>query len=394
MSFYTALTGLNAFKTQIATIADNVANQETTAYKSQSLTFSEILAESSSSTMSTTGSGVTVVGSSTNWDQGDLTSTGSDADLAITGSGFFVVKDESTGVSYYTRNGAFSYDDEGNLITSTGEVLQGYAINDDGSQGLLTDITLSSQETIDPVATTEITTDINLDSSTDTSGTYSVTVKTYDADGTQIAVTVTFTKTAENEWTWTAGIDSSYGTTSSTGTMSFNSDGTLSSSTGNTITLDLTASGGGTQSIAWNLTDSTITQYSSDSTLSDQSQDGNAMGTLENVAIDEDGVVTGTYSNGQSKALYQIALATFTNSDGLTQLDNGLYAATSDSGIANLGVAGSDGYGSLTCGVLETSNVDLATEMSTLVIAQRAYQACAKLITAEDEMLQTTIQMT
>ncbi|MGV8058100.1 MAG: flagellar hook protein FlgE [Smithellaceae bacterium] len=393
MSFYTTLTGLNAFKTQISTISDNIANMETTAYKSESLTFAEILTESSNST-ETSGNGVTVEGISTSWTQGDLSSTGNDNDLAITGSGFFLVKDETTGLTYYTRDGGFSYDDDGNLVTDTGEVIQGYVINEDGSLGLLGDITLS-QNTIAPAATTEVTTDLNLNSTTDTSGAFSITIETYDEQGTEIPVTIAFTKTDSNEWSWTASIDSAYGITSSSGTLEFGTDGNLVSTTTNpTITLDLATSGTGDQTITWDITDSDFTQYSSDSVLSDQSQDGNAMGTLENVSIDQNGTITGTYSNDQTKELFQIALATFSNSDGLNKLDNGLYAATTTSGSAVIGVAGSGEYGSLTSGALETSNVDLASEMSNLIIAQRAYEACAKLITAEDEIIQTTIKMT
>jgi len=396
MSFYTTLTGLNAFKTQISTISENIANQETTSYKSESLTFAEILTESSSTT-ETSGNGVTIEGVTASWTQGDLSSTGNENDLAITGSGFFIVKNETTGLTYYTRDGGFSYDDDGNLVTDSGEVVQGYVVNDDGSLGLLSDITLS-QDTIAPVATSEVTTEINLDSATDTSGTFSVTIQAYDAQGTEIPVTITFTKTDSNEWSWAANIDSSYGTTTSSGTLEFDSDGNLASGTDPTITLDLTASGTGTQTITWDLHDGTstngdLTQYSSDSVLSSQVQDGNALGTLESVSIDENGIITGAYSNDQTKALYQIALATFANSDGLNKLDNSLYASTTTSGTAVVGVAGSDEYGTLTSGALEMSNVDLASELSNLVIAQRAYQACAKLITAEDEMLQATINM-
>lgn len=396
MSFYTTLTGLNAFKTQISTISENIANQETTSYKSESLTFAEILTESSSTT-ETSGNGVTIEGVTASWTQGDLSSTGNENDLAITGSGFFIVKNETTGLTYYTRDGGFSYDDDGNLVTDSGEIVQGYVINDDGSFGLLSNITLS-QDTIAPVATSEVTTEINLDSATDTSGTFSVTIQAYDTQGTEIPVTITFTKTDSNDWSWAASIDSSSGTTTSSGTLEFDSDGNLASGTDPTITLDLTSSGTGTQTITWDLYDGTstngdLTQYSSDSVLSSQVQDGNALGTLESVSIDENGIITGAYSNDQTKALYQIALATFANSDGLNKLDNSLYASTTTSGTAVVGVAGSDEYGTLTSGALEMSNVDLASELSNLVIAQRAYQACAKLITAEDEMLQATINM-
>ncbi|MEN6373917.1 MAG: flagellar hook protein FlgE [Smithella sp.] len=391
MSFYTALTGLNAFNTQISVISDNIANQETTAFKSESITFAEILTEEYYNSTVTTGNGVTVEGTSTSWTQGSLSSTGNGNDLAITGSGFFIVKDETAGISYYTRDGGFSYDDDGILVTDSGKIVQGYVINDDGTLGLVGDITLT-QDTIDPVATSEMNTEINLNSSTDTSGTFSVTIQVYDTQGTEIPLTIEFEKTGSNAWTWTADIDSSYGTTTSSGTMTFNTDGTLATGTNPSITLNLTSSG--TQTITWNITNGDFTQYSSDSVLTSQTQDGYAMGTLESVSINSEGVITGAYSNDQTQALYQIALATFANSDGLNQLDNGLYAATASSGIAVVGAAGSGEYGSITSGALETSNVDLALELSNLVIAQRAYQACAKLITAEDEMIQTTINMT
>jgi len=400
-SFYTTLTGLSAYRSQITEISNNLANMETTAYKSNSISFEEILADAmtlDSSSSVSTGKGVSVQGTSTSWDQGDLSETGNSLDLAITGDGFFIVCDES-GTTYYTRDGSLTCNDEGLLVTEDGMTVQGYAIDDYGDLGSVGDITLST-DTIPAAATSEITTTINLNSGSDVDDTFSSTITTYDSQGNEIPIEITFTKTDADEWDWVASTTAGVvGAIDGNGTLTFTADGALDDGTNNpTITLTLT--NGTTQEITWDLYDDsgssngTVTQYASESSLSDQEQDGNASGSLMNVSIGDDGVITGTYSNGEVSNLYQIALGLFSNNDGLNKVDDSLYLATSASGTANIGTAGSGQFGTLTSGCLEISNVDMAAEMADLIIAQRAYEACAKLITAESEMLQTTVNMT
>ncbi|OPY91245.1 MAG: Flagellar hook protein FlgE [Syntrophus sp. PtaU1.Bin208] len=393
-SFYTTLTGLNAFHSQIEQISNNMANVQTTAYKSNSISFEEVLTNTmslNSASSVVAGKGVQIKGSATCWEQGDLTETGNTNDLAISGEGFFIVSDAYG--TYYTRDGSFKYDEDGLLINNYGMAVQGYAINEDGTFGTLGNIQLSTDPIL-PTATSEVTTTLNLNSGTETGETFSTTVAVYDSLGNEIPLEITFTKTATaNQWTWDADIPAGTGSSASTGTLTFNTNGKLAAST-KTINLALTNGAATPQEVTWDIAATDLTQYASDSRLSASSQDGNATGTLAKISVGDDGVITGTYSNGEIRDLYQVALALFSNNDGLDKVDDSLYVATGSSGAAVVGAAGTDQYGSITAGALEVSNVDMAGEMADLVIAQRAYEACAKLMTAESEIMQTTVNMT
>ncbi len=393
-SFYTTLSGLNAFHSQIEQISNNMANVETTAYKSNSISFEEVLTNTmslNSASSVVAGKGVQIMGSATCWEQGDLTETGNTNDLAISGEGFFITTNEYG--TYYTRDGSFKYDEDGLLINDYGMAVQGYAINEDGTLGSLGNIQLSTDPIL-PTVTSEITTKLNLNSGTETGEDFSTTVSVYDSLGNEIPLEINFTKNATaNEWTWTASIPAGTGTTASTGTITFDTSGNLAAST-KTINLALTNGALTPQAITWDIAATDLTQYASDSALSASSQDGNATGTLAKISVGDDGIITGTYSNGEIRDLYQVALAQFSNNDGLDKVDDSLYVATGSSGAAVVGAAGTEDYGSVTAGALEVSNVDMAGEMADLVIAQRAYEACAKLMTAESEIMQTTVNMT
>jgi flagellar hook protein FlgE len=396
-SFYTTLSGLQACTKQLSVISNNIANSETVAYKSSGISFEEVLDTSLSATNTgSTGIGVKVQNIVNAWTQGTLTETGSDTDLAISGSGFFVLKDEN-GSTYYSRDGEFEYTGDNVFVNADGLKVQGYAIDDDGSLGALSDISIPN--ILAASATSEINTTINLDSTTETGDSFSSTINVYDSMGNEIALTIEFTKTANNEWSWTASIPSDVGTATGSGVLSFNTNGDLEPGTDPTITFALTNGSTTSQTITWDIygnddnTNGDLTQYNATSVLSDQSQDGTTVGKLASASISSTGIVTALYSNGESKDLFQIALATFSNNDGLEEMGSSLYKETNASGSANIGAAGSEQFGTLTSGSLESSNVDLATEMSNLIIAQRAYQSCAKVFTALDELMQTTINM-
>jgi len=396
-TFYTCLTGLNSFRNQLSVVSDNLANSETTAYKDNTVSFSELVNSAMTTYSSTaTGCGVSIQDVTTNWGQGALSSTGDSNNLAITGSGFFVVHDTS-GATCYTRNGDFEYNADGTLVTSDGLAVQGYTINEDGSLGALGDITLSSS-IISPTTTSELTTTINLNSEAESGDTFSSTISVYDSLGNSIPVTITYTKTANvNEWSWAASIPSETGTATGSGTLTFDENGDLANGTNPTISLALTNGSGTPQDLTWAIynadgtTTGNMTQIASASSLSSQSQNGSAAGTLVGISTDEQGVITGTYSNGKTQPLYQIALAIFANNNGLNLTGSGLYESSSASGAAVSGVAGSGQFGSITSGSLEMSTVDMATEMTNMIIAQRAYEACAKMFTVESEIIQTTI---
>lgn len=396
-SLYSSLSGLNAFSAQIAAISNNIANQETTGYKTGNMSFAEVISSTIAST--TSGNGVSVDDLSVLWTQGSLSATGNTYDLAINGSGFFLVENNSGG-TFYTRDGSFDLDESGTLVNADNLALQGYALAQDGAIGALADINMSAYEYIEPAATSTVTVSVNLNSDSAISDSYSTTIATYDSLGNKIPLEIEFTKTAADTWTWAASIDSASGTAAGSGTLNFDTNGSLVAGTDPAITLTLSNGATATQTITWNMyddsgaTNGTLSQYASASLLSNQTQDGNSVGTLSSVSIDENGVISGTYSNNMVENLYQIALATFINNDGLKMSGSSLYEATTTSGTAIVGASGTGGSGTLKSGSVEMSNVDLASQMANLLVAQRAYQACAKVITAQDEMLQATLQMT
>jgi flagellar hook protein FlgE len=400
-SLMTSVSGLNAYNEQIYLISNNITNSGTTAYKASSASFADLLNQSlSASATATTVSGVVVNDIVTSWTQGNATSTGSATDLAINGNGFFIVKSDS-GVTYYTRNGSFDFDSSHKLVSSTGLAVQGYSIDETGKLGVLGDVVISFDSSV-PVATSETSVSVSLNSELAESGTFSTTSVVYDSLGNEIPITITYTKSAtDNEWTWTATIDDEYGTLEgdSSGTLTFNTDGTLKDGTDPVFSLTLTNGATSGQEITWDLynedgtTNGCLVQYSGDCVLNNSSQNGSPSASLTSVSVDDKGVVVGSYSDGATKNLYQVALANFSNYDGLQDVGSSLYKATVDSGNAVIGTAGTGQFGSITAESLEASNVDLTTELAKLITAQRAYQACARVFTISDEIMETTLNM-
>jgi flagellar hook protein FlgE len=400
---YTSVTGMSAFSDQLSVISNNVSNSETTSYKSNSVSFADMLNQSLTGTGTSgnsAGAGVEIQNITSCWNQGSLSSTGTSTDLAINGSGFFIVQNDE-GVTYYTRNGAFEFDNAGTLVNSSGLAVQGYEIDENGHLGILSDIVIS-YEPIPPSATTEMYTSVNLSSNLEAGDTYSTTTSVYDSLGNEISLTISYTKTAtENEWEWEASIPSTYGTLTgdTSGTITFESGGSLSNGTDPVFTMSLTNGADDTQTITWDLYDDSgiangyLTQYAGDSCINEQGQDGYASGNIYDVFITEDGVIVGSYTNGETQDLFQIALADFINYNGLKKTGSGLYQATADSGQAIVGIPGSGQFGSVTAESLEMSNVDMATELANLITAQRAYQACARVFNVTSDVLETTVNL-
>jgi flagellar hook protein FlgE len=398
-SLYSSVSGLSAFNNQISVISNNITNADTTGYKAESVSFAEALSSSiSGSSGVSQGIGVKTMETTQIWTTGNLAETGDSNDLAITGEGFFIVRDAS-GESFYTRDGSFNYNADGVLATAGGLVVQGFSINDDGSLSSLGDITISDK-VMAATPTSEITATVNLNSGSASGDTYSTTITVYDSLGNEIPIELEFAKSSTaNAWQWEASIPSATGTVAGSGTLSFDSDGSLQAGTNPTFSLTLTNGAASAQTITWNLYNSNgttlgnLTQISSESSTYSTDQNGTAAGDLVGLTTDSDGIMTGTYSNGVTKALYQIALADFPNCDGLNRQGDNLYEATTDSGQAIVGTAGSGQFGSLTAGSLEMSNVDLASEMANMIVAQRAYEACAKMFTTTNEMLKTLVNI-
>jgi flagellar hook protein FlgE len=428
---YSGVSGLRAEGEALGVVGDNIANVNTTGFKAQRALFQDVLGHSilAGTSSSLPGSGVRVGDIQQMFTQGTLQNTGVSTDVALNGDGFFVVKGTVDGLSsnFYTRAGTFVIDHEGNLTNTNGLKVQGYKANGDGTFAASVSDIVAPTAALPARATTEMNITANLDATSIAKGTltppvpfdpqnpaatsnFSTTITTYDSLGTGHTVDVYFNKTADNAWTFyalTDGAETTGGTAGTnvqlgTGTLTFNTDGSLNASTG----LQLTANwaGGATQGQTIDLNFGTgtaaggtgldgTTQFGSPSNVSSQDQDGYASGDFSGVAIDGTGVVQGLYTNGQKIAMAQLAVAKFRSNDGLGRAGQNLWIETRESGTAAMGTAGSGGRGATSAGALEGSNVDLAEEFVGLIQHQRSFSANSKTITTADEMLQELINI-
>ena len=407
-SLFAGISGLNANATAMTVIGDNIANVNTTAFKSNRSSFANVLSQSlGGSTGNDIGRGVEFWGTSPLWNQGSLENTGSATDLAINGKGFFIVNDPS-GSSFYTRAGLFTLDEQGRMVNPDGLIVQGYEIDDSGNLGNLTDVSIPGDRVSPPEATQHFTFDINLDAGAAAGDTFSTSQSVYDSLGNAIPLTLTFTKQAAPPGTWiVAGTvplpngTAPNGAVAFTGgtTFTFDTSGNLTLPAGN-LTLDVAmANGAAPMSFTWDLLDAAnaplgdITGYASTSNTTFQYQDGYASGVLRSISVDESGVVAAAYSNGQLIPVFQVAMADFPAYEGLTKLGKNLYAESLSSGQPLPGVAGDGRLGSITPMAIEMSNVDLAQEFVKMITTQRAFQANSRVITTSDEILAELINL-
>ena len=379
-SLYSGISGLRSHQTMLDVTGNNIANVNTTAFKSSAVQFQDTLsqlvqgaggpqAQTGGTNPAQIGLGVLVAGISTNFTQGAAQATGRSTDMMINGDGFFVTN--VGGEIVYTRAGSFDPDALGRLVGPGGAILQGYnAVNGVIQQGgALSDITIPLKAVTPASASTAANVNGNLPSDAATGDQLVRDISVYDANGTERKLTLTFTKSATG-WD-VSGTD---GTATTTGTMTFN-NGVLA--TGGALTV------GGV-----NVNLSTVTGYSGLSTVAFKDQNGRAAGTLESFTLSKDGTIIGLFSNGDKQAVARIALATFVNPGGLEKAGGSTYRATVNSGAAQIGGPGEDGLGSIQGGSLEMSNVDLSQEFTNLIVAQRGFQANARIITTSDEVLQ------
>ena len=410
MSMSTALSGLNAAESALQTISNNLANMNTDGYKSQSTTFADLFYQaygnSGSGNLIQTGIGVQVTGMSQDLSNGPVASTGVSSNMALDGAGFFVLQD-SAGAQTYTRNGDFTTNSAGQLITLGGQTVMGYpAVNGVISPtSALQPINVGAGTTTDAAATSNFSLTTNLNASTAVNGTFQSPISVYDSLGNSHVLTATYTMSAPGTWNYQITIPSNEiqggtGTTTTvgTGTLNFDSSGKLVSPTSPVaLAVGPLADGANALSMNWNLTDtngnSLLTQTASPSNNNPPDQDGFAAGVLDTYTVLSDGTVEATFSNGQSEAIGQIAVASFANPEGLTLDGGNQYSATAASGAAAIGAAGTAGRGNIAGSSVEQSNVDMATQFSDLIVYQRAYEANAKAITAFDQMEQATLQM-
>ena len=274
------------------------------------------------------------------------------------------------------------------------------------TSGVLAPITVTSTGTAPGAATTSFQVSANLNSAATVGTTFNTPITVYDSLGTAQTVNVQYANTGPNAWSYTVTLpgsatgSSAATTTLASGSLSFNSSGQLTSPTGTVPSIDITglADGAAKMNLTWNLDDSsgnpTISQQNSASVLNGTpTQDGYGAGTLTQYSVLSDGTVQGQYSNGSTLALGQVAVANFANPQGLTQTGDGNEQATSGSGAAVVGQAGSGGDGTITGSAVESSNVNLSTQFANMIVAQQSYDANAKVVTTLDQVDQSTIQM-
>jgi flagellar hook protein FlgE len=410
-SFSTPLSGLTAAQQQLQAVSNNLANIDTDGYKDGTLTFSDMFSQAGNSNGSgdpvQVGSGVTVASMDSNFTDGTVSATGTPSNMALSGNGFFVTK-SSTGVQEYTRAGDFTTNKMGQLVTPNGELVQGYPATNGvvNSSAALQALTVGNLTT-PAVASTTVGVTANITSSTAVNDTAtSSTPSIYDSLGTPHTLTVSYTKTAANTWTYAVTVPSAditggtgTDTTVSTGTLNFDTSGALlATSTIPPISISGLADGAANITLTGlfgTATAPSITQNASTSTTTSTSTDGLPSGTLSSTdfTVDSDGTIEGKFSNGKTLALGQVAVASFANNQGLTSVGNNSYEPTNASGSAVIGVAGSGGRGTITGGSVEASNVDIATEFAKLIVAQQAYSANAKSVTTFSTISQATLQM-
>jgi flagellar hook protein FlgE len=428
-----AVSGIDATQTYLDTIGNNIANVNTDGYKQQDVDFVDLLSEqiagatappSSGNTGSgvdplAVGAGVRVGGISSELSEGVLQQTGQSNDVAISGSGFLVA--QQGGEQVFTRNGQLSVDANGNLDTATGGLVQGWqAVNGQiDTNAPIGAITIPTGQVIPAKATTEITMGGNLPAwgGSGASTPVTATVTAYDSLGDAIPVTMTFTQVAgtPNAWTVQATVTNGSGATQnlftpgSEPTMTFDpTSGQVASITG------VTANSDGSFSLpvgsmptgfsfptgdTWNLDfppggmATSFTQFAGGSTAEAVNQDGAAAGTLTSYSINSNGTIVGSFSNGETATIAQLAVANFANPGGLDNIGNLDFTSTANSGQPEIGTPGTGGRGTLVGGELESSNVNLADQLTDLVVAQEAYQANTKVVNTDSTVTQSLVQM-
>ena len=404
-SFSIPLTGLEASSTALNTIANNLSNMNTTAFKSQDVSFSDLFYQQIGSTGSgnplEVGSGTQVGATSTDFTEGSIDSTGSASDVALDGNGFFVL--QNGGGNLYTRDGSFTLSPTGALLSQAGLPVMGYPVVNGvvNTNAPLTAIQIPVGQVQQPAASANFSMTANLDASAAVGTTVPAQITLYDSLGVSYDATVNFTNTGANTWDYSISLPAGAATggTNLTGTLTFDSNGNLTSPAANVTGISFTglADGASTMNLNWSLYGSnnqpTLTQFAAASDVSSTNQDGFASGEYQGFTIDPNGAISAQFSNGETSQVGQLALANVTNPEGLQILGGNNYETTLASGSASVGVAGSGGLGTIQDEALEQSNVDISAQFSDLIIAQQAYEASSKAVTTFDTVSQDTINM-
>ena len=422
MAFQHGLSGLNASSKNLDVIGHNIANANTTGFKSSRAEFADLVASSMGAGGGANyGIGVEVAAVAQQFSQGNVTVTGNNLDVAINGNGFFKVQ-QADGSAAYTRAGNFKLDKTGDLVTNGGAQVMGFRV--DPATGLSTSeaqpLSFPTGAPIQAKQTESIKATLNLDArAKDSAGdatatppvpatprsTYGTSINVYDTQGVATPVNLYFMKTANpNEWAVYNQLDDPTAvppvTAISLGTIAFDENGKIDPATATlTLTVSPTANpNAGTAAPAVadfpvDIDMSGATQFGSKFAVADLSQDGYASGDLTSINISNDGMVMASYSNGVTRSEAQVALANFRNPQGLLAVGGNNWVESFDSGPAVLGKPGDGNFGALRSGALEDSNVDLTAELVNMMTAQRAYQANAQTIKTQDQVMSTLVNL-
>ncbi len=415
-ALYSGVSGLNTNSQAMSVIGNNLANTNTVGFKGSRTVFSDLLSSTinGSGGSSQVGRGVGMSKVDQVFSQGTFESTESGLDVAIEGEGFFILKEPGDETNYYSRAGAFRFDDDGYLVNPEGLQVMGKQFDANGEllPGDASSIRVQSSGLIQGQVTNELKLTTNLDSAEPINAVafayddadsynYSSSVQIYDSLGNPHLLSTYFKKTANNTWDVYYSYEDNAGVVNPDPpavwtTLTFTNDGILTNAaldppqktTANTVALDW---GNGTTPTAIEVNFDT-TQFNSESVVISQDQNGFGAGNLTGVDIDGDGIVIASYSNGEQTKIAQLVLGKFVNPNGLQLAGSNLYTETSASGPARTGIPGPE-LGKVFTNSLEQSNVDMGAEFVRMITAQRGFQANSKIITTVDELLGELINL-
>jgi flagellar hook protein FlgE len=410
-AFSTALSALDANGVAVAVVGNNLANMNTTGYKESVAYFQDLVSESMNGGQTQVGFGVSSPLTIMQFTQGAISSSSGPLDAAIQGNGFFVVN--NNGATQYTRAGSFQVDLSGNLMTPSGQQVEGWmasggVVNTGGAIGNIT-VPVGSLQA--PQATRNMTLSANFDASAATgpASDWSAPVTVYDSLGNAHVLTLNFQQTAANTWSCQATVPGADVTAGVAGTpydvgspvqLVFSSSGVLTTpAAGSPITFAIgqPSDGAAPMSVNWNPWNAdgtpTLTQFDQSSATSAISQDGAAAAQLTAVSMGSGGQLLASYTNGQQSVVGQLAMANIQNPQTLVSVGNNNYEVSADTGAPAIGAPGTGGRGTVVGGALESSNVDMATELTNLIVLQSAYQANSKVVTTVDTMAQAATQL-
>ncbi|RUZ39285.1 flagellar hook protein FlgE [Mesorhizobium sp. M7A.F.Ca.US.003.02.1.1] len=417
MSLYgmmrTGVSGMNAQANRLSTVADNIANSDTTGYKRSSAEFSTLVMPSTGGAYNS--GGVTTTIRQAVSDPGVLQYTTSVSDLAVSGDGFFVVQDPS-GTPYLTRAGAFVPDGQGRLVNSAGFQLMAYSYENgvpaatvNGFEGLVPVVISDQGMTATPSTEGSFAGNLpagappvataNLPAANAATAQYTSksSMVAYDNLGNKKLLDVYFTNTGAGTWQVavfdqskaTAGTSFPYTAGGLLGSANLTFDTTTGKLTGTPTNVSFTVPNGATL----NLDLSALTQLGTGFTVSDAQVNGNAPSTIDKVQISKDGTIYAQYKDGSTKPLYKIPLADVQSPDQLKALPGNVYSQGTESGAVRVGFANEGKLGSIISGALENSNVDIAEELTNMIAAQRSYTANSKVFQTGSDLMDVLVNL-